>query len=240
MELTCQRCHETLREADRYCPVCGLPQLVYFAEEPPPLPSGEIAAAPVAAGSTFGDSATGISWRPALRAAGILAVPAGVLSSGLTPVGSSLALIWMAGAAVWAVRLYLKGARASWLSMGNGARIGLLTGLFASWLALSVDGATVWIERFVMHQGSQMDQEWLSVVEKSLVLDQQMATQMGMTSSQALQITQLSRGWMMSSEGRAGLALATFLIGAVFLIGFSTIGGAVGARFMGQSRRRSA
>ncbi|WP_263355987.1 hypothetical protein [Acidicapsa ligni] len=240
MEATCQRCHEILRGADRYCPACGLPQLVYIAEEPPPLPLGDVADAAGENAQALSGSATGIAWRPALKAAGILAIPAGLLCSALTPIGSSLALIWMMGAAVWAVRLYLKGARISWLSMGNGARIGLVTGLFASWLTLSVNGAKVWADRFVMHQGSQMDSEWLGVVEKSLSLDQQMATQMGMTAAQAEQIVQVSRAWMTSAEGRAGLALATFLIGSVFLILFSTIGGVVGARFMGQSSRRSA
>lgn len=238
MEATCQRCHETLREADRYCPVCGLPQLVYIAAETPAVPLME-GDTPFAGESPNGLAglAGGIAWRQAVKFALLLAVPAGVLCSGLIPVGQSLALLWMVGAAVWAVGLYFKRAQPGWLSMGAGARIGLVTGLFASWLMLSVNGVALWISRFVMHQGGEMDSLWATEVDKSLELSQQMVAQMGMTAAQAAQSTQFSKAWMLSSEGRAGIALSTFLAGAAFLVFFAMIGGALGARLLAQPRR---
>ena len=48
-----------------------------------------------------------VEWKPALRAALILAVPAGLLSSGLSPL-SFFGLLWMAAAAAWAVMLYVR------------------------------------------------------------------------------------------------------------------------------------
>jgi hypothetical protein len=182
----------------------------------------------------------GIAWRPAVKAALMLAVPAAVLCSGVTPIGSSLGLLWMGGAAAWAVGLYFKRARPGWLTLGAGARIGLVTGLFASWLTLSVNGVALWVTRFVMHQGGQMDSEWAAAVVNSQQLSQQMVTQMGLTSVQATQSARFWQAWMLSAEGRAGIALSTFLIGAAFLVGFAMIGGALGARLLAQPRRPSA
>ena len=240
MEAVCQRCHETLREADRYCPACGLPQLIYLAtENSSPLSEGDAQYQAGAAGG-LAVTADGIAWRLAIQAAVVLAVPAGILCSGVTPIGPSLGLLWMGGAAAWAVGLYFKRARPGWLTLGAGARIGLVTGLFASWLTLSVNGVALWVTRVVMHQGGQMDSLWAAEVQNSLQLSQQMVAQMGMTSAQAAQSTQFSRAWMLSAEGRAGIALSTFLAGAVFLVCFAMIGGALGARLLAQPRRPSA
>jgi hypothetical protein len=238
LETTCQRCHETLREADRYCPACGLPQLTYVAADAPALAEGGLAGGAVSEG--VATLAGGIAWRPALKTAALLAIPAGVLCSGLTSIGQSMGLLWMAGAAVWAVVLYTKRARTGWLSTGAGARIGLVTGLFASWLTLTVNGIGLWVARFLLHQGSQMDSSWAEEVDNSLKLSQQMVTQMGMTAAQAAQSTQFSKAWMLSAEGRAGIALSTFLTGAAFLVFFAAIGGALGARLLAQPRRPSA
>ena len=32
MEITCNRCHQTVQAEDLFCPACGLPQLVYTTE----------------------------------------------------------------------------------------------------------------------------------------------------------------------------------------------------------------
>jgi hypothetical protein len=238
LEATCQRCHETLRETDRYCPACGLPQLIYIAAEMPSL-SLEEGAVP-----NYGDGlqglTDGVAWRPALKAALMLAIPAGILSSAITPIGASLGLFWMIGAAAWAVGLYFKRAQPGRITLGSGARIGLVTGLFACWLMLSVNGVVLWVSRFAMHQGNQMDAMWAAEVANSLQLSKQMVSQMGLTAAQAAQSTQMSQAWMLSPEGRAGIALTTFVAGAIFLICFAMIGGALGARFLAQSRRPSA
>jgi hypothetical protein len=238
LEVSCRRCHETLREADRYCPVCGLPQLMYMAAEAPVVPLGSESVPP-----PLGEMAAvmnGIQWRQALRAAMIVAIPAGVLCSALSQIGSSLALFWMVGAAVWAVVLYARRSRSLRISMGNGARIGLITALLASWLTFSVDGLLLWLGRFVQHQGSQMDKDWTDLVDKVHQMDLQMAAQTGMASAQFTQQMQSQQAWMLSPAGRAGAPLVLFAIGTAFLILFATLGGALSARFLGQPRRSSA
>ena len=70
--------------------------------------------------------------------------------------------------------------------------------------------------------------------------NQQMVAQMGMATAQSTQFAQAMRVWMLSSDGRAGIALSGVLTVAAFLILFATVGGAVGARFLKQSRRPGA
>src|ERR1700739_4997069 len=98
MEITCHRCHQPGDAEDCYCPACGLPQLVYTTE-------GESGQAPAERWCAAGRRACGVEWKPAMRAALALAVPAGFLSSGLSPVGI-LGMFWMAAAAAWAVAIY--------------------------------------------------------------------------------------------------------------------------------------
>jgi len=229
LEVTCQRCHEPLREDERYCSACGLPQLTYAADE----------AAPPQAGVSFQDGpgnpaaylSDSVVWRPALKAALILAIPAGVLAYSMTTLG----LFWMVGAAAWAVALYAKRIPPGWLTVGVGARIGLITGFFASWFTIALDSTGLWISRFVLHEGGKWDSMWLAEVHETFQRNQQMVSQMGMTAAQAaqyLQISQFFRDNMLSIEGRAGWALSGLLLLAVLLIPFATVGGIVGARFL--------
>jgi hypothetical protein len=237
LEITCQRCHETIREADRYCPACGLPQLIYIAAETPAIPLEDGAIAP---GGELAGLGNGIAWRPALQAALLLAVPAGLLSSGFSPV---LALVWVMGAAAWAVGLYARRTRRGALSMGSGARIGLVTGLFAAWLSFGVNGVALWVSRFLRHQGGEIDSEWVSAAQQSYERSQQMVAQAGVTGAQAAQMLQVAQ-WVhtleLSPEGRAGIALAGLLALAAILLVVATIGGAVGARLLVPPRRPSA
>src|ERR1035438_9198185 len=98
MEITCNRCHQAVLAENSYCPACGLPQLMYGAD----APLGQ--AQPVRWDEPVRDAGS-VDWKPALRAALLLAIPAGVLTSGVSPLGA-LGLLWMAIAAAWAVTLY--------------------------------------------------------------------------------------------------------------------------------------
>jgi hypothetical protein len=234
LEATCQRCHETLHHGDRYCPSCGLPQLIYVPEETPVVVLGEERGGESAfAGVGPAGLGDGIAWRPAVRASILLAIPAGVLCSGV----SSLGLIWMVAAAAWAVGLYCRRAPVLRLSTGSGARIGLVTGLLASWLALSFKGIDVWVARFLLHQGSQIDSLQTAQVEEKLKISHQLWTAMGVAAAQIAQMSEFSRSWMLSPEGRAGDVLSESLFNGVFLVLFAIVGGALGARLLAQPRR---
>lgn len=235
MEQTCQRCHEIFREGDRYCASCGLPQLTYVAAEILPLAGSE------ASGSNTGQSAGadafgpdgGIVWRPALNAALTLGVPAGILCFGILPLG----LVGMIAASAWAVGLYAKRVRVMAPTAGMGAQIGLVTGLFASWLAVGLYGAGLWFSRFVLHEGGEWDSLWVSQVERS---NQQMLAQMGTANAQPVQVAQSLRTMMLSAEGRAGLPLSGLMLVGAILVLLAVAGGALGARLATAPRRPGA
>jgi hypothetical protein len=222
MEITCNRCHQTVQAENCYCPVCGLPQLVYTTDALP----GQ--AQPERWDEAVRDAAT-VDWKPALRAALLVAIPAGVLSSEVSPLGA-LGLFWMSAAAAWAVVLYMRSQQPAWITAGAGARIGLVTGLLAGWMAFGVSGCTLFVQRFLLHQSGQIDGEWKSSVEAG----QQMVAQMGMADAAQMQT---QRAWMLSPEGHAGFATFGIVFNAAFLLLFAVAGGALGARLLARTHR---
>ena len=223
MEILCNRCHQTIKAEDCYCPACGLPQLVYTADGAP----GQ--AQPERGNETVRDAST-INWRPALRAALMLAVPAGLLCSMLSPVGI-FGLIWMAVAAAWAVVLYVRSQRPAWITVGAGARIGLVTGVLGAWTAAATTGITLFAMRFFFHQSKVFDDFWQNLVSQQMV--QQWASA-GVDSPTIA----YAKTWLLSPEGRAGSMLGAILFLAAALLLFAVAGGALGARMMARARRQ--
>jgi hypothetical protein len=225
MEITCSRCHQSIAEENLYCPTCGLPQLVYTSETAAQNP-------PERWTETVRDAST-VEWKPALKVAMLLAVPAGLLSCGLSPVGV-LGLFWMPAAAAWAVTLYVRRQRPAWITMGAGARIGLATGLLAGALAFGVSGGSLFLERFVFHQANSIDAEWKTRVEASEQMTQQLMAQMGMADPAQVQA---QKNMMLSPEGHAGIEAFGMVSNTLFLLFFAAGGGAMSARLLARSRR---
>ena len=222
MEITCTRCHQTVQDENCYCPTCGLPRLVYSAEGAPGLPQPERWNEPVRDART-------INWKPAIRAAVTLALPAGLLCSMFSPV-SIFGFLLMAMAAAWAVVLYVRSQRPAWITVGAGARIGLVTGLMGSWMAAATTGVTLFAMRFFMHQGKFFDDFWQDFVNQQMT---QQWTSMGVDA----QTIALTKAWLLAPEGRAGSMLSAILFLAVGLLFFAVGGGALGARLLARTRR---
>lgn len=221
MELSCSRCHQTVQPADCFCPFCGLPQLVYTAEN-----SG----APGQTdnwGGTVRDANT-VDWKPALRPALALAIPAGVLCAALTHVGL-FGLLLIPGVAAWVVALYMRGQRAAWITMGAGARIGLVTGILGSWAAAFTTGITLYAMRFWLNQGKVFDAMWLNQISQG---SQQLST-LGFD-PQTVAATKLL---MLSPEGRAASILFNIGFLTLVILALAVAGGALGARLVGRQRR---
>ena len=229
MEITCSRCHQPVEEESCYCPTCGLPQLVY-SSEPAAGP-----AQPEKWTEAVSDASV-VAWRPALRAAMFLAIPAGLLSSGVSRAGA-LGLFWMMAAAAWAVTIYVRSQRPAWITAGAGARIGLVTGLLAAAMAFATTGLVLFSTRFVLHQGTAMDNEWRAFVDAVVKWSQQILTQMGVP-DQGQSAAQKSL--MLSPEGHAAYATLNIAGNDVFLVLFAMAGGALGARFLARPRRPQA
>jgi hypothetical protein len=222
MEITCSRCHQTVQDDNCYCPTCGLPRLVYSDDGAQGLPQPERSNEPVRDAST-------VDWKPAIRAAVTLAVPAGLLCSMLSPV-SIFGLLLMAMAAAWTVVLYVRSQRPAWITVGAGARIGLVTGLMGSWIAAATTGVTLFVMRFFLHQGKFFDDFWNDFVNQQMV---QQWTSMGVDASTIA----VTRAWLLAPEGRAGSMLSAILLLAAGLLFFAVGGGALGARLLARSRR---
>jgi hypothetical protein len=222
MEITCTRCHQAVETDKSYCPTCGLPQLVYSADVIPGQAPPERFSEPVRDAST-------VDWKRAMRAALMLAVPAGLLCSLFSPV-SIFGLLWMSLAAAWAVALYLRSQRPAWITIGAGARIGLVTGLLAAWMAAAASGITLFVMRFPLHQGKTLDETWQTIITD------QVARQWTSAGVDAQSII-LYKSWLLSPEGRAGSMLSAIGLLMTALIFFAIGGGALGARFQARSRR---
>ena len=222
MEISCTRCHQTVPTGSCYCPVCGLPQLVYSAD------SSQGAGQPDRWNEAVRDAAS-VEWKPALRSALMLAIPAGLLCSMLSPI-SILGMPLMAATAAWVVVLYVRGQRPAWITMGAGARIGLVTGLLGGWTAVATTGVTLFAMRFWFHQGNFYDDLWQNLVNQQL---SQQWTSMGVDVQTIAQM----KAWLMPPEGRAGWLLAAVLMLAMVLLLFAVAGGALGARLVARSRR---
>jgi hypothetical protein len=199
-----------------------LPRLVYSAEGAQGLPQPDQWNEPVRDAST-------VNWKPAIRAAVTLALPAGLLCSMLSPV-SIFGLLLMAMAAAWAVVLYVRSQRPAWITVGAGARIGLVTGLMGTWMAAATTGITLFVMRFFMHQGKFFDDFWQDMVNQQLT---QQWTSMGVDAP----TISITKTWLMSPEGRAGSMLSAVLFLAVGLLFFAVGGGALGARLLARTRR---
>jgi len=230
MEITCTRCHQTVQADNCYCPACGLPQLVYTAESVQGQAQPERWNEPVR-------DASSVDWKLALRAALTLAIPAGLLSSAASPIGF-FGLFWMSAAAAWAVVLYVRSQRPAWITIGAGARIGLVTGLLGGWLAFGASGGALFVERFVLHQSSQIDAEWKSRVDMSQQMTQQWTAGMGQADAAEVQAARAQiQAFMLSPEGHAGWEAFGFAGNSIFLLFFAVAGGALGARLLARARR---
>ena len=221
MELNCSRCHQTVQDGYCYCPNCGLPQLVFSAENSADAGQRERWDEAVRDANT-------VDWNSALRSTLPLAIPAGILCSVLSPV-SILGLLLMGATAAWVVALYIRSHRPAWITVGAGARIGFVTGVVGSWTAAAMSGLSLYAMRFWLHQGSAFDDFWQNVVN----LQQAQGIAVGADA----QNLAAAKALMMSPEGRAGLILFTIAILMGTLVLFAIAGGALGARILTRTRR---
>jgi hypothetical protein len=221
METTCSRCHQTMQADSCFCPVCGLPQLVYSAED----------AAEQSQPERWNEAvrdAGSVAWKPALRLALLLAIPAGILSNMFSPV-SIFGMPLMAISGAWVVLLYMRSQRPAWITIGAGARIGLVTGILGGWVAAATTGITLFAMRFWFHQGAFYDNLWQTLTSQ---MSQQWVT-MGVDSQTIAEMQQM----LFQPEGRAAWLLAAVTMLAMVLLLFAVAGGAIGARLLARRRR---
>lgn len=229
MEITCTRCHQAVEDGSTYCPMCGLPQLMYQAD------NGAGAAQPERRQEPVRDAAS-IAWKPAMSQAARLAIPAGTLLAifflySIVNESSFLGLLFlMAAAAAWVVALYMRSQKPTWITIGAGARLGLVTGILSAWTASAICGLLLYGARYWFNAGKVIDGFWTNLVNKQLG---EVWSSFGVDP----QTTASLKALMLAPQGRAeGFLTMTGELAAALLI-FSVAGGALGARFLARPRR---
>src|SRR6185437_16174434 len=207
MEIACSRCHQAVVAGTCYCPGCGMPQLVYSTEGTGEQGSAERSEPPVR-------DAASVDWKQAIRIAAMLAIPAGILSSMLSPV-SIFGIFLMGGTGAWVVAIYLRRERPA-----------LVTGIVGGWTAAAASGIGVFAGRFFFHQGKSFDDLWHAMVDQQL--NQRASAGFDLHALDVL------RSWMLSPEGRAGWVVGTVAVLVAVLMLFAVAGGALGARMLGR------
>ena len=135
----------------------------------------------------------------------------------------------MAIAGAWVVLLYMRSQRPAWITIGAGARIGLVTGLVGGWTAAATTGVTLFALRFWFHQGRFYDDLWQT-------LSQQMSQQWTSMGVDSQTIAEMQR-MLLPPEGRAAWLLAALTMLAMVLLLFAVAGGAIGARVLARRRK---
>jgi zinc-ribbon domain len=215
MNPLCHRCGANLSASELFCPNCGSPQLKFAQQE-----EGESGWASRPPGAP--PRAQGISCRDAILAALFVAVPAGLLSA--VSVLSWGCCLWVVGGAVLAIAVYQRRAPAFLLETRSGVRIGAVTGLIAAYSC--VIATAIWrvFARFVLHQGSAIDQFYDSVIQQSTALVQ--------TNPEAQAQWRNYVHFLLSPDGRAAYTLMNAATTSAGIILFSAIGGALGVRLL--------
>jgi hypothetical protein len=130
------------------------------------------------------------------------------------------------------------------LTMGAGARIGLVTGLIAVWLSFAVSGASLYMQRYVFHQGARMDHDWQEQVNTGMELIESSGMRQWMDNAShdpagVAEHMKSQAAWMLSPEGHAGVVFGDLLFAELLLLVFAVAGGALGAKFMTRARTKN-
>jgi ribosomal protein L40E len=222
MEQVCHRCGATLNESDPFCPHCGAPQLRYEAPEEPALSPNN---PPIQRSAARNPNA--IAWRDAILTAALIALPAGLLSSLI-----GLEAIWVIAGGMATISLYRR--RTGLLpNSGMGWRIGVLFGLFAAVIAATVDGVTLLVQRYALHQGSVLDHRYHN-------LGQQLTDQLTRSNPDAAAVLPGFLHFWLTPDGAAAMVLINAGGLAISMLLFAAAGGALGARLTARTAHSSA
>src|ERR1700761_2205657 len=215
MSSLCHRCGVTLSASELFCSNCGSPQLRFAQQEENETGwMGRPAGAPA--------RAQGISWKDAILAALLVAVPSGLLSA--VSVLSWGCCFWVIGGAILAIVVYHRRAPAFLLETRSGVRIGAVAGLIAAYS--SMIGTAIWqvFERYLLHQGNAIDQFYDSIIQQSTALMQ------GTPEAQAQWHSYVQ--FLVTPDGKAAYTLMNAATSSVGIVLFSAIGGALGVRLL--------
>ena len=234
---TCHRCHGDLpsgADLTVFCPHCSAPQLFladsFLAENTPVTPL-EGADPANTTGTLPPPSAREVDWQTALRCAFLVAAIAAVLSVlALRIPGLSLfSTLWVLTGSLSTLALYRRRRPLAWMDAGIGARIGLTAGLALIVLlgaSLALSGL---VARFGLHAMTSFD---TALAQMMVQVKLAAANSSTPAPPEILHLYDIP-------EFQAGLILASITISSLFLLLFSTAGGALGGLLRSRHRVRA-
>lgn len=225
MDLVCHRCSATLEPEAYYCQACGAPQIRYVAGEGETAQGMLGTSVNLQAGAATSSAA--ISWQIAIRIAALVGTGVGILSA-LLAAGS---VLWVAAGAVMAIGIYHRRRPLTLLGPRVGARVGALLGLIAATVAFAANSALLVVQRYGLHQGSEIDTQLTSIVKQ--------AAARAATMDPQAPVASFTNFWL-SAEGRIGLILLTMAFLSVLIVLFAIAGGVLGAQIYRSPRGNKA
>jgi hypothetical protein len=191
----CARCHNDLPTEDNgeltYCSHCGAAQIALSEElreqfEQQQIakenPDGHITPAPSLSDSlpvSAGDP-TAVVWSSALQLVALTAAVFAVLmllQMALAPI-ALLTTLWLFGAPIILLGIYCARNPTTRVSSSFGARLGLLSGISIGITGFAVQTMVLFVKRFVLHHGSEIDGSILSLVAQMQTQQQQQLAHM--------------------------------------------------------------
>ncbi len=233
MQKVCHRCGGDLSPGagpEPFCPHCGAPQLYlsedYFADQPAPAPADTTGALPPPLPRQ-------VDWQAALTCSAVVAAIAALfcIVSLRVPGFSLISTLWILTASTTTLALYHRRRPLAWMDAAVGARIGLTAGLAVIILsAISLAFAGL-VARFGLHAMTGFDADFAQMlVQAKLAATQATAGSPPDTQAQVLRLYDLP-------EFQSGFILTSIAMGSIFLLVFSTLGGAVNG--LVRTRRRA-
>jgi len=213
MELTCQRCGETLSTEVAFCPHCAAPQLRWIQPDPDPPEAGSE--------SQPADPSVvhrNMQWDAAIRIALLTSLVTGILCS-LLSLGT---LLWIAAGTAATIIFYRRRHPGSPVDSRFGTRIGFLFGLLTATVLTIADAGVMFLQRYVLHQGNKFDQAYTSMLD-------QLAGRAPSNPAAIAQWNALMQFWHLP-EARAGLYVSSAAFLALLVIVLSGAAGAITAR----------
>lgn len=213
MDRLCHRCGSPLREDDNFCAHCGAAQLLVDAADSGLPQQGT--------GKLRGD-ANVIQWRIAMTSALMVAVPVGLLSAFA---GTSTLFVIAGGFAT--IALYRRRGGAS-ADGRTGWRVGAILGAVSAFLATAAYAARMLVERYLMHDGQAIDQEFQTAAQQGIEYWLKAGAQQGPQPSEMAHAMKTVTGFLLSPDGHAALQLSTAVMMSLDMLLFAAVGGAIG------------
>jgi hypothetical protein len=169
-----------------------------------------------------------IEWKHALGAATTFAVPVGLLCSFAIPAFAFGFFLWTGAGAMAGVWLYQRRSLGHRLGGGAGTRIGTILGLMAAAITAALNAGAIVADRYIFHGGNAIDNMFQAGIKQG---SDNFNAQLSQPSPDQVEFARHFWGFWGSPDGHAAMALTCAAIWALGMVAFSSIGGALGARF---------